>query len=138
MLFEPSFHKTPESQAAAWAVLNASPRGVRPEGDLAASLRPALVGGQAPLTVEALGLAGRWRVVELHAAVAALVDHQQTPAAIRLAAVRALGQLGGDDARRLAKLIDSGDASEELKLAALESLCRLDMSAAAALSLIHI
>ncbi|MBC8245200.1 MAG: c-type cytochrome [Verrucomicrobia bacterium] len=132
LLFEPSFHKTPESQAAAWAVLNASPRGVRPEGDLAASLRPALAGGQAPLTVEALGLAGRWRVVELHAAVAALVDQKQTPAAIRLAAVRTLGQLGGDDARRLAKLIDSADASEKLKLAALDSLCRLDMSAAAA------
>jgi len=132
MLFEPSFHKTPESQAAAWAVLNASPRGVRPEGDLAASLRPALAGGQAPLTVEALGLAGRWRVVELHAAVAALVDHQRTPAAIRVAAVQALGQLGGNDTRRLARLVDSPDLSDELKLAALDSLSRLDMSAAAA------
>jgi putative heme-binding domain-containing protein len=131
-LFEPGFHKTPESQAVAWAVLNASPRGVKPEGDFAEILRSVLSGGQAPLTVEALGLAGRWRVDGLHDAVAALVDQPQTPAAIRVAAVRALGQLGGNDTRRLARLVDSADLSDELKWAALDSLSRLDMSAAAA------
>ena len=130
-IFEPNFHKTPESQAVAWAALNASPRGVRPEGDLAVVLRLALRSDQAELSEQALGLIGQWQVADLHDDVAALVDDNQSVGAIRLAAVRALGLLGGDDAQRLAKLIDSGDATEELKLAALDSLSRVDMSAAA-------
>jgi len=130
-IFEPNFHKTPESQAVAWAALNASPRGVRPEGDLAVVLRSALRSDQAELSEQALGLIGQWQVADLHDDVAALVDDNRSVGAIRLAAVRALGLLGGDDAQRLAKLIDSGDATEELKLAALDSLSRVDMSAAA-------
>ena len=130
-IFEPNFHKTPESQAVAWAALNASPRGVRPEGDLAAVLRSALRSDQTELSVQALGLIGRWRVSGLHGDVVALVDNTRAAMPTRLAAVRALGLLGGDDAQRLAKLIDSGDATEELKLAALDSLSRVDMSAAA-------
>jgi len=70
-------------------------------------------------------------VADLHDDVASLVDDNQSVGAIRLAAVRALGLLGGDDTKRLAKLIDSGDATEELKLAALDSLSRLSMSTAA-------
>ena len=70
-------------------------------------------------------------MADLHDDVAALVDDNQSVGATRLAAVRALGLLGGDDAQRLAKLIDSGEATEELKLAALDSLSRVDMSAAA-------
>ena len=115
-IFEPNFHKTPESQAVAWAALNASPRGVRPEGDLAVVLRSALRSDQAELSEQALGLIGQWQVADLHDDVAALVDDKQSVGAIRLAAVRALGLLGGDDAQRLAKLIDSGEATEELKL----------------------
>ena len=130
-IFEPNFHKTPESQAVAWAALNASPRGVRPEGDLAVVLRSALRSDQAELSEQALGLIGQWQVADLHDDVAALVDDNQSVGAIRLAAVRALGLLGGDDAQRLAKLIDSGEATEELKLVALDSLSRVDMSAAA-------
>jgi putative heme-binding domain-containing protein len=130
-IFEPNFHKTPESQAVAWAALNVSPRGVRPEGDLAVVLRSALRSDQAELSEQALGLIGQWQVADLHDDVAALVDDNQSVGATRLAAVRALGLLGGDDAQRLAKLIDSGDATEELKLVALDSLSRVDMSAAA-------
>ena len=99
---------------------------------MAAILRPALQEGQAELSGIALGLIGRWRVGELHDDVTVLADNPGVPHAVRLAAVRALGQLGGNDTRRLAGLIDSGDVTEELKLAALDSLSRLDMSAAAA------
>ena len=104
---------------------------MKPEGDLAVVLRSALRSDQAELSEQALGLIGQWQVADLHDDVAALVDDNQSVGAIRLAAVRALGLLGGDDAQRLAKLIDSGEATEELKLAALDSLSRVDMSAAA-------
>jgi len=115
------------------AALNAASasRTVKPEGDLAVVLRSALRSDQAELSEQALGLIGQWQVADLHGDVAALVDDNQSAGAIRLAAVRALGLLGGDDTKRLAKLIDSGEATEELKLVALDSLSRIDMSAAA-------
>jgi len=102
---------------------------VKPEGDLAAVLRSALRSDQAELSEQSLGLIGQWQVADLHDEVAALVDDNQSVGAIRLAAVRALGLLGGDDTKRLAKLI--ANESAELKLAALESLSRLSMSTAA-------
>jgi putative heme-binding domain-containing protein len=132
-IFEPGFHRSAENHALALAALNAASasRTVKPGGDLAVVLRSALRSDQADLSEQALGLIGEWQVADLHDDVAALVDDNQSVGAIRLAAVRALGLLGGDDAQRLAKLIDSGDAPEELKLAALDSLSRVDMSAAA-------
>jgi putative heme-binding domain-containing protein len=132
-IFEPGFHRSAENHALALAALNAASasRTVKPEGDLAVVLRSALRSDQSDLSEQALGLIGEWQVADLHDDVAALVDDKQSVGAIRLAAVRALGLLGGDDTKRLAKLIDSGDATEELKLAALDSLSRVDMSAAA-------
>jgi putative heme-binding domain-containing protein len=132
-IFEPRFHRSAESHALALAALNAASasRTVKPEGDLVAVLRSALRSDKAELSEQALGLIGQWQVVDLHDDVAALVDDKQSIGAIRLAAVRALGLLGGDDTKLLAKLIDSGDATEELKLAALDSLCHVNMSAAA-------
>ena len=117
----------------ALAALNtaSASRRVKPKGDLAAVLRSALRSDQAELSEQALGLIGQWRVADLHDDVASLVDDNQSVGVIRLAAVRALGLLGGDDTKRLAKLIDSGDSTEELKLAALDSLSRLSMSTAA-------
>ena len=102
---------------------------MKPEGDLAAVLRLALRSDQAELSEQAIGLIGQWQVADLHDDIAALVDDNQSVGAIRLAAVRALGLLGGDDIKRLAKLI--ANESVELKLAALESLGRLSMSTAA-------
>ena len=130
-IFEPGFHRSAESHALALAALNAASasRRVKPEGDLAAVLRSALRSDQAELREQALGLIGQWQVADLHDDVAALVDDNQSVGAIRLAAVRALGLLGGDDTKRLAKLI--ANESAELKLAALESLGRLSMSTAA-------
>ncbi len=132
VIFEPGFHRSAKSHALALAALNAAStsRSVKPEGDLTDVLRPALRGDQAELSEQALGLIGQWQVTDLHAAVAALVDDDKSLPPVRLAAVRALGLLGGDDANRLAKLIVN--ESVELKLAALDSLSRLSMSAAAA------
>ncbi|MEE2947654.1 MAG: PVC-type heme-binding CxxCH protein [Verrucomicrobiota bacterium] len=132
-IFEPGFHRSAESHALALAALNAAfvSRRVKPEGDLAAVLGSALRSDQAELREQALGLIGQWQVVDLHDDITALVDDNQSVGAVRLAAVRALGLLGGDDTKLLAKLIDSGNATEELKLAALESLGRLSMSTAA-------
>jgi len=130
-IFEPGFHRSAESHALALAALNAAStsRTVKPEGDLAAVLRLALRSDQAELSEQAIGLIGQWQVADLHDDIAALVDDNQSVGAIRLAAVRALGLLGGDDIKRLAKLI--ANESVELKLAALESLGRLSMSTAA-------
>lgn len=132
-IFEPGFHRSAESHALALAALNtaSASRRVKPKGDLAAVLRSALRSDQTELSEQALGLIGQWRVADLHDDVASLVDDNQSVGVIRLAAVRALGLLGGDDTKRLAKLIDYGDATEELKLAALESLSRLSLSTAA-------
>ena len=132
-IFEPGFHQSAESHALALAALNvaSSSRTVKPEGDLAVVLRSALRSDQTELSVQALGLIGRWGVNGLHGDVVALVDNTRAAMPTRLAAVRALGLLGGDDTLLLAKLIDSGDATEELKLAALDSLSRFDMSEAA-------
>ncbi len=131
VIFEPGFHRSAKSHALALAALNAAStsRSVKPEGDLTDVLRSALQSDRAELSEQALGLTGQWQVADLHAAVAALVDDNKSAPPVRLAAVRALGLLGGDDANRLAKLIVNESA--ELKLAALDSLSRLSMSTAA-------
>jgi len=131
-IFEPGFHRSKTSQVAAWAALAASSRNEKPEGDLQVILNNALKGTHEQLRVQALGLITRWKVTELQDATATLAFGDGTGQATRLAAVRTLGNLGADEANRLAKLISS-DAPTELRIAGLESLARLNLPKAAML-----
>ena len=131
-IFEPGFHLSTASQAAAWEALAASSRDEKPEGDLQVILNAALEGTNERLRVQALGLISRWRVAELQDVTATLAFTDGTAQATRLAAVRTLGALGADETKRLAKLIGS-DAPAGLRIAGLESLARLDLPEAAAL-----
>ena len=74
----------------------------------------------------------RWKISELHEASAALAFDDAYSKATRLAAVRALGELGANETKRLAKLV-SGDVPIRLRIAGLESLARLDLPEAAKL-----
>ena len=131
-IFEPDFHLSTSSQAAAWAALAASRRDEKPEGDLQVILRAALAGTNDSLRVQALGLIARWKVSELQKPATTLAFSDGGSQATRLAAVRTLGELGTNETKRLAKLVDS-DASPSLRIAGLESLARLDLSGAAKL-----
>ena len=131
-IFEPDFHLSTTSQEAAWGALVASRRDEKPEGDLQVILRSVLKGTNDQLRVQAIQLIARWKVTELHEAAAALAFDNVYSQSTRLAALRALGELGTNEIKRLAKLVSS-DVPIRFRIAGLESLARLDLPEAAKL-----
>ena len=130
VIFNRDFHPNPASQAAAFVALQnaATSREVKPEGDLKEPLRAALKSDNDELRIRALSLAGEWKVTDLGADVRTLA-RDSNPQPVQIAAVLALGQLGRVDPL-LSSLLQDDKTTMPLKLAALDSMNRVDMSAA--------
>ena len=131
-IFEPAFHSSSSSQTAAWSALINSQTDNKPEGDLQAILQSALTGTNDSTRVQALSLIEKWKVSELKDLTSSFAFKEVASNETRLAAIRALGKLGGNDTKKLIQLINSKER-KALRIAGLESLARLDLPKATSL-----
>ena len=131
-IFEPSFHSSPASQAAAWAALINSESNKKPEGDIDLILQAALTQPVDSMRVQSLELIAKWKISELKNSISALAFNQTASDLTRLAAIRALGKLEGVDTKKLIHIVNNKE-SKILQLAGLESISRLNLSEAAKL-----
>ena len=131
-IFEPEFHPNPPSHTAALIALrNAeNSRGMRPKGELNGPLRAAFKEDSVELRIGALRLAGEWNTQGLRADVRALAQNTRA-LSISIAAVQALGRLRGGDDGLLTGFLNDSKVPMALKLAALDSLSRVNMKVAA-------
>jgi putative heme-binding domain-containing protein len=105
-------------------------RNLRPAGDLAASLRPLLTSENAGLRVEALKLAGFWRLEAFRSLAESAALDAGADARNRRAAIEALAAFGGEAAHAiLARL--AGDSPPPVRSAAIAALCSFDLGGAA-------
>ena len=131
-IFEPSFHSSPASQAAAWAALINSESNKKPEGNIDLILQAALTQPKDSMRVQSLELIAKWKISELKDSISALAFNQTASDLTRLAAIRALGKLEGVDTKKLIHIVNNKE-SKILQLAGLESISRLNLSEAAKL-----
>jgi putative heme-binding domain-containing protein len=130
-IFNRDFHPNPASQAAAFVALQnaATSREVKPKDDLNEPLRAAIKSDNDELCIRALSLASVWKLTDLSADIRALAGGSKSQP-VRIAAILTLGQLGRDDSL-FSDLLNDAETAESLKLAALNSMSRIDMNAAA-------
>ena len=131
-IFEPSFHSSPASQAAAWAALINSESNKKPEGNIDLILQAALTQPKDSMRVQSLELIAKWKISGLKDSISALAFNQTASDLTRLAAIRALGKLEGVDTKKLIHIVNNKE-SKILQLAGLESISRLNLSEAAKL-----
>ena len=106
-------------------------RDLRPEGDLAALLKPLLAQDRPALRDAAVRLAGAWRIASLRDRVAAdAVDVAASPD-LRTAAIDALGMFGGEQDREFLRSLAATAPDVRIRRAAFLRLVPLDPSAAA-------
>ena len=106
-------------------------RDFRPEGDLAALLKPLLAQDRPALRDAAVRLAGAWQIAAVRDRVAAdAVDTAASPG-LRTAAIDALGMYGGEPDREILRGLAATAPDAGSRRAALLRLVPLDPSAAA-------
>jgi len=105
-------------------------RGLRPDGDLAASLTPLLGNGNPAIRTRAIRLAGDWKLEALTERVRQIFADGQAPVVARAFALEALGSLEGRKALD-GVLATVNDPAPGLRHAALRTLCELDLPLAA-------
>jgi len=105
-------------------------RGMRPHGDLAASVRELIrEGGE--VRARAFELAGAWQVASAEADLLRAATDVSVDEPTRRAAICALGRLGGDDGKALLKKLAREAESLSIRAAAVVELAELDTSSAA-------
>ncbi|MFP6620230.1 MAG: PVC-type heme-binding CxxCH protein, partial [Pirellulaceae bacterium] len=106
-------------------------RDVRPEGDLGAALTPLILQSHPELQIQALSLAGTWKVAQAANAVSKAARNAMLPIPVRAAAFTAMVELKLPGSRQL--LLNSAMPSQSLALraTAVKSLAALDMATAA-------
>jgi putative heme-binding domain-containing protein len=85
-------------------------RGLRPAGDLVASLRPLIASENVELRAEALKLAGVWKLETFRSSVETSAFDKAADAKSRRAAIEALASLGGDRSQKALARLASKDA----------------------------
>ena len=112
-------------------VVSARERNLQPPENAAEKLGAAFQNESDDVRVEAVNLSGFWNLKSLAPEVRNFAVNQSEPTALRLAATRALGSFGGSEVvGALSRLADS-KTTPELRAAAIESLSRQDLKAAA-------
>jgi putative heme-binding domain-containing protein len=105
-------------------------RNVRPTGDLATALQPMTAHHYPPLVVEALKLAGVWKLETLRPALSKEAANGEISDLVRAAAIEGLASLGGEASERMVmKLAD--DKSPRVQTAAIVALTDLNLPEAA-------
>ena len=101
----------------------------RPGFDAASSLGKLLAMDMPSIRTAALDLIGHWRVQELRPGVMQSLEAHTLPA-VRFAAIRTLGQLGGEDARQSLKAL-AAEGKDDLRGSAVMALLGIDAGTAA-------
>jgi putative heme-binding domain-containing protein len=105
-------------------------RGLKPDGDLVASLTQLLGNGNQAIRTRAIRLAGDWKIEALTERVRQIFANGQAPVAARAFALEALGSLEGRKALD-GVLATVNDPAPGLRRSALRTLCELDLPLAA-------
>jgi putative heme-binding domain-containing protein len=106
-------------------------RKVRPSGPLVAELRALIADSSPALRIEALKLAGVWKLEELRPQLAPWVDAPDVAQSVRLAAIEAVASLGGNQSRELLQRLSQAAGPAPVRVAAIAGLALLDLNAAA-------
>ncbi|MEM1294292.1 MAG: PVC-type heme-binding CxxCH protein [Verrucomicrobiota bacterium] len=109
-------------------------RPVRPAGNLATLLRPALEADTDAVRAAAVHLAGTWKVGALAAEMVALARDSSVPAQIREAALLAAAAISGAGDEALYVSVISSEAGFSIKNAAIAALAVFDINKAAQLA----
>lgn len=135
LLKEDGFAPALRRQALAWLADAARIRKVQPSGELVAikALMTADAAKRDPaLSVQAIELAGLWKLSAAGPQLQTLATNESTPANLRRAAIKGLVSLGDDASRQTIRELATKGKSLQLKLLAATELAALDLDAAAA------
>lgn len=108
-------------------------RNVQPSGDLS-SLDGAISSKEESLSLAAIDCAGAWKLESLRDSIAGLATDARMNLPVRLAAIQATANLGGNASKQLLASLVAGDVSEPVRAAAISALVPLDTNAAASLA----
>ena len=106
----------------------------RPEGELAAILRPALEANSVSVCAAAIQLAGAWGVDGLRGRVADILDDEKAPEELTVAALRASEHYGERAALPRIESLLSTTSSAAVRRAAIASVAAIDLSRGASLA----
>lgn len=122
-----------DALAPSAALLEALAGRERPGADVVTPLKRALGDERGEVKVAAMDLIARWGVDDLGSEALELASRLGTDGALRAASVRALGSIGGSQARGLLRAMAEKDG-ERLRVEALEALTDVDLAAAAVIA----
>lgn len=108
-------------------------RPVKPAGNLDTQLRQHLGSGKSDVRAAAVRLAGLWRQQTLVSVVRSILDRDEEEAPVRSAAILSLAELDPEGSSDRFRSFATPQHAAEVRLAAIEAICRTDLS----LAMIH-